>query len=127
MNRVVGTWSRGVVGAAMGAVVGYAAFAWLASQGFYALVLPGAMLGLGCALLLRQNYPAAGILCGLAALPLGILCEWRAAPFLANRSLVYFLTHLHQLKPATWIMVLLGALFAFWLGKGSDRPASQSR
>jgi hypothetical protein len=127
MNNVVGLTLRGLAGAVVGGIVGYVASVWLARQGLYALVLPGAMLGLGCAVLLQRSSNLAGILCGIAALPLGLLCEWRIKPFIADSSLAYFVTHLHQLTTVTWIMVVIGAVFAFWLGKGSDAYYSQRR
>ena len=125
MNRWVGALLRGILGAAAGGIAGYVAFVWLAGHGLYALVLPGALLGLGCALGLQRSSNLAGILCGLAALPLGIFCEWRIAPFIADRSLAFFVTHLHQLSTVTWIMIVLGAVFAYWLGKGSDIAGRQ--
>ncbi len=111
----------GLAGAAVGATVGYFSVVWLSQQGLYAIILPGPLLGLGCALVLRRSSMVAGILCGLAAVPLGILCEWRIAPFIVDRSLSYFLTHLDQLRPATMILIALGAVFAFWLGRGDNR------
>jgi len=130
MNTTVGLVLRGVAGAVLGGVVGGVVFVWLTRQGFYAAVLPGASLGLGCALLLNKPSNLAGILCALAAVPLGIFCEWKALPFNADDSLTFFLTNLHLLKKVTWIMIALGALFAYWLGKGRDdlvpqRPSGQ--
>ncbi len=128
MNTSVGLALRGLAGAVAGGIVGYFAFAWLAGQGFYALMLPGALLGLGCATLLRKSSNVAGILCGLAAVPLGVFCEWSAFPFVADGSLAFFVTHLHDLRPMTMIMLALGAVFAFWLGKGRDAfPTSDRR
>lgn len=120
MNNVVGATLRGLLGAIVGGVVGYFVFTWLAHQGFYALVLPGALLGLGCASLMRVDSSLAGVLCALVAVPLSLFCEWCAFPFVADRSLGYFVTHMHELRAMTWIMVVLGAVFAFWLGKGRD-------
>jgi hypothetical protein len=37
---------RGLVGAVVGGVTGYYAFGWALSQGYYAMVVPGALLGL---------------------------------------------------------------------------------
>ncbi len=120
MNNMVGLTLRGLAGAAFGGTVGYAVSAWLATQGLYALVLPGALLGLGCATVMGKSSNLAGILCGIAALPLGLLCEWRINRFIVDDSLGYFVTHLHQLTTLTWIMIVLGAVFAYWLGKGRD-------
>ena len=126
MNERVEMVLRGLAGAAVGAAVGYFSVVWLSRQGLYAIILPGPLLGLGCALVLRRSSMVAGILCGLAAVPLGIFCEWRIAPFIVDGSLGYFLTHLDQLRPVTLILITLGAVFAFWLGKGDDRYGKPS-
>ncbi len=122
MNTTVGLSVRGVIGALVGGTVGFIVFVWLARQGLYALVLPGAMLGLGCAVAMRKSSSLAGILCCLAAVPLGLICEWEIRPFRDDPGLAYFLTHLHQLdaRNITLIMIAMGAAFAFWLGKGRD-------
>jgi hypothetical protein len=122
MNTTVGLSVRGVIGALVGGAVGFIVFVWLARQGLYALVLPGAMVGLGCAVLLQRSSNLAGILCGLAAVPLCLFCQWKILPFRDDPSLAYFVTHLHELdRPTvTWIMVGISAAFAYWLGKGRD-------
>jgi ABC-type lipoprotein release transport system permease subunit len=109
---------RGIGGAIVGGAVGYFVFAWIATMGFYAPVLPGALLGLGFGLASQQRNLAFGILCAIAALALGLFSEWSQFPFRANGSFSYFLTHLNQLKPVTWIMWVIGALMAFWFGRG---------
>jgi len=37
----------GILGAAAGGILGYFAFFWIAGQGFYALMVPGGLVGLG--------------------------------------------------------------------------------
>jgi hypothetical protein len=105
-------------GAIAGGTLGHFVFLWLARQGFYALALPGALLGLGCGLFLRHRSLPLAAVCGLFALALGILSEWRVAPFVADVSFGYFLTHLPQLRPWTWLMIGLGSIFGFWLALG---------
>ncbi len=114
-------WPLGLVGAVAGGVAGYFVFLWIAQQGFYALVLPGAAVGLGCAVLSRGESRTLGVVCAVLSLPLGLFAEWRFAPFIANDSLGYFLAHVYELQWITIIMIALGALFAYWLGKGSNR------
>lgn len=111
--------SFGVVGAALGAVLGYFGFLWIAQQGFYALALPGALMGLGCGLLARRRSMPLAVACGLLAVIVGLFCEWRFAPFTKDVSLGFFLTHLHQLRPLTLIMLVLGGVFGFWFALGS--------
>ena len=97
-----------LVGAVAGGLLGYVGFLWIARQGFYALVLPGGLLGLGASLFAKRST-ALCIVCGLLALALGVLAEWQFAPFIKDGSLGYFVTHLHQLKPITVIMIAAGA------------------
>ena len=114
-------WPLGVVGAVLGGVAGYFVFRWIAGQGFYALILPGATVGLGCGVLSRGRSHALGVVCGLLAVPVGLLAEWRLEPFVADESLGYFLKHLHQLQPITIIMIVVGTALAYWMGVGSAR------
>jgi len=108
----------GLAGALAGGVAGYFIFIWVASQGFYALMLPGAAAGVVSGWLSRDRSPIRPIICAVFAVPLGFFCEWRFAPFSADSSLVYFITHLHQLRPMTLLMIAGGAAFAYWLSSG---------
>jgi hypothetical protein len=119
----------GLVGAIVGGVVGFYTFGWLLDHGFYGLMIPGAFLGLGCSLLSQHGSMVRGILCGLAGLGLAIFSEWYYGPFKADSSLSYFLTHITSLSPVTFLMIGVGALIAFWVGKdaGFRRSSSLSR
>ena len=114
---VVGT-VLGLVGAVVGAFLGYLLFVAIAGQGFYAIVLPGALAGVGCGALSGRKSNTLGIICGILGLAAGIVTEWRFAPFIADKSLFYFLTHIHELTRFTQVLILLGAAFAFWFGRG---------
>lgn len=109
-----------LAGGAVGGAVGYAVFAWLYSQGFYALVIPGACIGLGCGAFSRRWSYLVGTVAGLASLAWSLLIEWWFRPFLADGSLKYFFAHVHQLEPVTWIMVAFGVLMGFWFGCGRE-------
>jgi hypothetical protein len=102
-----------LLGAVMGGVVGYFAFIWIAKQGFYGLILPGGLLGFGASLRWNRSTPLC-VLCGILALALGFFSEWRFAPFIADASLGYFASHIHQLRPITLIMIAAGAFIGFW-------------
>ena len=119
----------GLTGAAAGGVFGHVLFQWIVRQGFYALIVPGGMLGLGCGLLARHPSKVRGIVCGLAALGLGIYSEWTCFPFVANGSFSYFLAHISELKPLTFVMISVGGLVAYWLGKdaGYGRPVAAGK
>ena len=108
----------GVIGGVVGACLGYVFFHLIARQGFYAIALPGAFMGLGCGSLSGRKSFALGIVCAIGSTIAGILTEWRFAPFITNSSLSYFLSHLHQLKPLTLLMIVTGSVLAFWFGMG---------
>jgi Ni/Fe-hydrogenase subunit HybB-like protein len=117
----------GLLAAFAGGLVGHFAFLWIARQGFYALALPGALAGLGCGLVSKQNCFPVAFACGGWALALGIFSEWRFAPFTKDAGLGYFLTHLQDLRPTTLMMILLGGVFGFWFAlgrRGKISPAS---
>jgi hypothetical protein len=107
-------------GAVCGGAVGYAAFWLLARMGIYGLVLPGALLGLGGGALAGGYSNRIGIVCGGLALVAGILTEWRFAPFRADASLGYFITHLQDLSTLTLVTMAGGGLFGFWFGRGRE-------
>ncbi len=118
MPRTALSHTLGLIGAAIGGVVGYYAYLWIIRQGFDALVLPGALLGTGCGLLARHESTPRGIACGLAGLVLGLFCDWRS---LANPEPTFalFLARASQLQPFILIMIVVGALMAFWMGRGT--------
>ena len=101
-------------GAMLGGAVGHFAFGWLYDQGFYGLVLPGGLLGLGAGSTnCRSRWPS--VACGILALVLGLFTEWRFRPFIADDSLHYFLTHPQKLKPLTLLMIAAGTAMGFWV------------
>jgi hypothetical protein len=109
---------RGMAGAVIGAVLGWFAFGWLMNQGFYGLALPGALVGIVCGLISGGPSVTNGVLCTVIAAILGVVLEWRHRPFIADESFGYFVTHLHELRGITWLMLGLGATFGFWFGRG---------
>ncbi len=117
--------ARVLVGAALGGMAGYFGCLWIAQQGFYGIILPGALLGLGSNLGRTKCIPVA-VACGLAALALGFFTEWRLAPFVADDSLKYFITHVQELQPFTLIVIAIGGAMGFWMpfrrGRRGWRP-----
>lgn len=111
---------RGVAGGLAGGVAGYVLFFLIARQGFYAIALPGALIGLGCGLLSGRKSIVLGVACALAALILGVVIEWRFAPFIVDKSLMFFLKQLHKLRVATHVLLGIGAVMAFWFGVGRE-------
>jgi len=112
----------GLAGAATGGVLGYLAFGWLAAQGFYALALPGVLLGLGAGVLAKRRSKALAVVCGVLALALGVFAQWKHFPFAKDDSLIYFLTHLADLRPFTLISIGLGGFGGFWFTRPAAMP-----
>jgi hypothetical protein len=109
---------RGIAGGVVGGVCGFFVFQWLARQGMYGMMIPGALIGMGAGLAARGRSVVLGVLCAIGAMGLSIYAEWAVRPFLVDKSLGFFVTHLHQLSAMTMIMMGLGAVFAYWLGQG---------
>jgi hypothetical protein len=109
---------RGFAGAVVGGAVGFIAFQFLARQGLYGIMLPGALLGLGAGLAARGKSLPLGIACACAALALAVVAEWTMFPFVKDKSLTFFLAHVYELPPTKLVMIGIGTLFAFWFGMG---------
>ncbi len=106
-----------LVGAVAGGVLGYYTFGWIYHHGFYGMMIPGALLGLGCGLVAPGPSQVRGILCAVAGLALGLFTEWSYRPFNADSGLGYFLRNIPSLTPLALGMIPAGAFFAYWLGK----------
>ena len=111
-------WAGGIAGAAIGGVLGYFAFQWLISQGYYGLAMPGALVGLGFGLLARRPMIAGGIFSAVIGLAVMLWCEWTSFPFVKDDSLSFFLQNLSELDGTTWLFLVLGTVMAFWFGRG---------
>jgi hypothetical protein len=113
VNPLIGL-ALGVAGALAGGIVGYFAFGWLAGQGFYALALPGVLVGVGAGWFPRERSLPLAVGCGILALVLGVFAEWKHFPFVKDESFGYFVTHLSDLRPFTLLMLAVGAVAGFW-------------
>ncbi len=113
-------WLRAIGGSLVGAGIGYAGFHFLAQNGLYAMMLPGAMIGMVAGRLSGIRSTAIGIACAVIALVASVTIEWDFAPFIKDDSLGYFVSHLHEVIPAHLIMMALGIAAAFWFGRGRD-------
>jgi hypothetical protein len=109
---------RGLAGGVLGGTLGLLLFRWLAGHGFYGLIIPGALLGLGAGLAAGKRNLALGVICALSAIFLSLFAEWMLFPFVKDKSFEFFLANVHQLRPPTLLMTALGAALAFWLGQG---------
>lgn len=99
--------------AVLGAVAGYFLFRWLLSEGFYALVLPGAIAGIaaGFAHCRARWVPVA---CAAIAIAAGLTAEFLTAPFQVDPSVNYFLAHVFDLRPLTLVLIALGGVIGFY-------------
>ncbi len=122
----------GLVGGAIGGALGYAGVGWLARQGFYAPVLPGALAGLGCGLLSRLPSSGRGIACAALAFVAGafgekdhFLPQWKPS----DRSFLDFVAHLNPTYQPTLTLFLLGlgVFLGFWWGREGTMPAWMAR
>ncbi len=103
-----------VAGAVAGGALGYFAFGWLLAQGYYGLVLPGGLLGIGAGIG-RNRWLSLAIVCGVAALVLGLFTQWHFFFLDGQSSLGYFVTHLHHLSLTTLLMLAVGTAIGFWV------------
>ena len=117
MKRLLISNLLGLVGAAIGGVLGFYTFGWLEDHGFYGLAIPGAFLGLGCGLLAQHRSSARGIVCAVAALGLSLFTEWNYHPFLEDNSFSFMVAHLKDKSPVTLLMIGVGTVIAFWVGQ----------
>jgi hypothetical protein len=107
----------GLAGAAAGAILGYYTFRWIYHHGFYGMMIPGAMLGLGCGFLARHPSTMRGVACAIAALGLGVFVEWSFFPFVDDPGFRFFVSNLSQLNTITIVMIVAGGFFAYLFGK----------
>ena len=114
----------GLVGACVGGLVGYYLFAWITRQGFFALVVPGAVAGLACGFCSVDHSKVRGVLCALIALAAGVLSYWNffSPPFDTDGSLLDLIKNGHRLPPITLIMLVLGTFLGFWWGRETTNP-----
>jgi hypothetical protein len=108
----------GLVGAIGGGALGYFVFFLLAREGFYGMILPGALVGIGCGALSGCQSNVLGLVCCVLACALGIFTEWRYAPFNADDSFSFFVAHLHDLSRTALISMAVGGFFGYWFGRG---------
>jgi hypothetical protein len=89
----------------------------------------GVAVGLGGGLLLRGKSNLFGALCGVSGLCLGHFTEWKFAPFAADPSFSYFITHLHKLDSCaiTLIMIAVGGLIAEKVATAASKERRNSR
>src|SRR3569832_1653677 len=120
VNRQLVVLLRGLAGAILGGVLGYFAFRWLSARNLFGYAVPGGMIGLCAGLAAGGRSQSVAIFCAIAALCLAIYLEWTVAPFRQDKSLLFFLTHLHRLDDLITkaVITAVGVACAYWLGQG---------
>jgi len=103
-----------LIGAAAGGAAGFALFSYALQAGFYAIVLPGALLGIGAGLA-RNRSALMAVVCGVLAIALGLFTEWWFHPFVRDGGIGFFVAHIHDLPPITLILIGLGGVLGFWM------------
>ena len=100
---------RGAAGAVIGAVAGYAAFAWCMRQGYVILPLPGALIGLGRDLATRHRSWLLGAFCLILALAVqGYIVQ------------TWFMNRFAGMGGFLWGAYVAGVAFALWFGVGKS-------
>ncbi len=107
-----------VLGMLAGVILGSVGFWLLWKIGFYGMVLPGAMVGLGCGAQSRAKSIPLGIASAVVAFVLCVVLEWYYRPFVADESLLYFVKNLSDLQNRTKFTMACGIFAGFWFGRG---------
>lgn len=129
---VTRSWILGLLGAAIGGVVGWFGYTFLLGQGFYALMLVAWPMGLGASLGARRRSVALATVVAAAALAAQLWAQYATSSFTdgpprAEQTLGYFLSRLGDLRPMTYVMLVLGTAFTFWFALGRETPAPAQR
>lgn len=109
---------RAILGALVGAFLGYLGFSMLVQMGIYGMVIPGAMIGLGCGAQARGRSFALGAFAAMLSLVFSIFLEWHFFPFSEDVSLSFFLANLTSLPAKTKLIMCIGTFAGFWFGRG---------
>ena len=109
---------KAIVGIVAGGLLGYIGFYLLLQLGLYAMIVPGAMIGLGCGAQSGARSLALGIVAGIVAFAFGVFIEWKFFPFVADGSFSFFVQHLGDLTGRAQLMIAAGTFAGFWFGRG---------
>lgn len=115
----------GIVGGIAGGFAGGLICKFLADQGFYGVILPGALVGLGFALAARKGHFGFGAVSGVLGLLAGLLTQWKV--YSDEPSFFKLVGELKDYSIVTWIMLGLGAVLAFTIGKGNTFNVPQQK
>ena len=113
----------GILGAVLGAVVGFFLFQFLIRRGLYFIVLPGALVGFGCGLAARNRSFVLAFIAFAIAIPATIFCECKSDAYLCDSGNTLmgvgeYISRMIELRG--WklpVFIGLNGLIAFWLGR----------
>jgi hypothetical protein len=114
-----------VFGGIVGGVIGFYIFHWAVRQGFFALIVPGAMVGMIAGFGIGSRSQPFAIACGVAGLAVGLFTQWTFVNRAVTMDLMEFLMKIKDQKPLTLIMLVLGTFFSYRLALGFDQPGSR--
>ena len=115
----------GILGGIAGGIAGGFICKFLAGQGFYAGVIPGAMVGLGFAFAARKGHLLFGFASGILGLVAALVTEWQV--FHSDQSFFESVAQLQKEGIVTWVMLGVGTLLAFSFGKGNSYNVGQRK
>jgi hypothetical protein len=120
VTRLAISWLLGLLGAVLGGAAGYYGFMYAKDHGFYAPVLAGGLVGVGCGLLSRHRSILRGVLCGIAGLLLGYYCDYyRITTDPPYESFAVYLMAFTNHGAIENILVFLGGLVSYWFGQSN--------
>jgi hypothetical protein len=103
-----------LAGAIAGGVLGYLGSLLMAHWGFFAVIMPGALVGLGAGMF-RCRSVVLAVACGLLALLFGLVTLWRIYSVFSDDRVGVFLSHIHQFSPVTYVLLAVGTAIGFWV------------
>jgi len=115
-----------IAGAVLGGAVGYSAFKLLLNSfGLYAMVLPGAMVGVGRATGSTAKSIPVGVVCFVGAVLISIITEWSVTVMPEDATFVDFLAALPDKPFRNQASLVAGPIMALWFGIGrNETPQS---
>jgi hypothetical protein len=125
MRKILVTFIPGLIGGLVGGFLGYYLVGALWKQGFYTVVLPGALAGLGCGLCSWTNSTTRGLICALEAAAFGLVTEWLVMYGPRESSLENFVGFIRQFDREPWVtdlMLGIGVFLGFWWGREATFP-----
>ena len=107
---------KALSGSVAGVIIGVAGFTFLLKYGLYAIVLPGAAVGLGTGLMSRRASWTFAIYSGVVGAVLCLLLHWKY--FRAGTAFSEFLGDLGNLPTDIKLRMAAGVVAAVWFGRG---------